>query len=519
MNDPQNDCFVAVDAGTQSIRAALIDVRGEVLAIAQTSIEPYFSAQPGWAEQDARYYWKKFCETTRRLSQTEPFRRDAVKGVSVTTQRGTYVNVDASGEPLRPAIVWLDQREASPANWAPPLLKFLLKITGRFDRVDRYYRKCYANWIREHQPAVWDKTHKYLLLSGYFTYKLTGEYVESLGCNTGYLPIDNTTHRWAGEKAIESKLFPIERSKLPDLVAQTEVMGEITAVAAEETGLPQGLPLIASASDKACEILGSGTLTSDTACLSYGTIATANAVSEQYVEIVPNFPAMPSAAPGLYYTEMPVFRGFWMVTWFKEQFGFKEELLAKEQNTVPEILLDELIQAVPPGSDGLILQPYWSPFFTYCGDEGRGSIIGFTAAHTRGHLYRAVLEGIAYELKKGTLRTEKALKRKFARLRVSGGGSKSDAMMQITADVFGLPAERPHTNETSALGAAMDAAVGLGYYPNCAAAVAGMTRVRNRFMPIPENQARYSELYHQVYEKMYDRLMPLFKEIRNTLGS
>ena len=120
MNDIRNDCIVALDAGTQSIRAALIDVRGEVLAIVRTPIAPYFSARPGWAEQEPRYYWEKFCETAKRLRQSEPFDRNAVKGVSVTTQRGTYVNVDASGEPLRPAIVWLDQREASPTAWAPP---------------------------------------------------------------------------------------------------------------------------------------------------------------------------------------------------------------------------------------------------------------------------------------------------------------------------------------------------------------------------------------------------------------
>jgi len=504
---------VAFDAGTQSIRAALIDVQGNVLDLVRTPITPYFSRRPGWAEQDPAYLWEKLCETSQRLCRSEHFDRDAVSAATVTTQRGTYVNVDASGEALRPAIVWLDQRQAGPSDWAPPLLKLALRVLGKFARADDYSRRCYANWIREHEPEVWDRTHKYLLLSGYFTYRLTGEFVESLGANSGYLPIDNTTHRWAGERAIESKLFPIERYKLPDLVAQTELLGEITGRASLETGLPPGLPVVAAASDKACEILGAGTLTPDTACLSYGTIATTNAVSDRYVEILPGLPPMPSAVPGQFYTEMPVMRGFWMVTWFREQFGASEERIASDRGTSPEALFDESIREIPPGSEGLLVQPYWSPFWTYCGDEGRGSMIGFTAVHTRAHVYRAILEGIVYELKRGTQATEKGLARRFAGVRVSGGGSRSNVAMQITADVFGVPAERPHTSETSALGAAMDAAVGRGYYADCAGAVAGMTRVRDRFDPIPENHARYDELRTRVYERTYARLEPLFEEI------
>ncbi len=519
MKSSKRECLVVFDAGTQSIRGAVIDVCGNVLDIVKTPIEPYFSARPGWAEQDPTYYWKKFCETSKRLSQSDCFK--AVKGVSVTTQRGTYINVDELGEPLRPAIVWLDQRRAERSDWSSLPFTLALKAAGLFKTLDNYNRQCYSNWIRQNQPDIWKQTHKYLLISGFFNYRLTGNFVESLGCNYGYLPVDNRTHQWANKKNpvknLVWKLFPIEDSKLPELVSQTKLLGEITPKASEQTGLPKGLPVIAAANDKACEILGSGLLRSDVGCISYGTIATINAVSEKYVELLPNLPAIPSAVPGYYYTEMPVVRGFWMVRWFKEQFGAKEELLAKEKHTTPEALFNEMIKEIPPGSDGLILQPYWYPFWTYCGEEGRGSIIGFSDVHSRAHIYRAILEGIAYELKDGAQVTEKKLKATFSRLRVSGGGSQSDAAMQITADVFGLPAERPHTYETSSLGAAIDAAVGLGYYPDFSSAVSEMTRIKDCFQPIPKNRELYHDIYHKVYQKMYGQLKPLFEEMKTIL--
>jgi len=164
--------------------------------------------------------------------------------------------------------VWLDQRRADRQDWAPLATRLALKAARLFTSLDDHNRRCYSNWIRQHQPQIWDKTHKYLLLSGFLNYKLTGTFVESLGCNYGYLPIDHKTHRWAGRRSVVRKLFPIDDAKLPDLVAQTEIAGEITAAAAEVTGLPKGLPLMAAANDKACEILGAGVMTPDIGCIS-----------------------------------------------------------------------------------------------------------------------------------------------------------------------------------------------------------------------------------------------------------
>ena len=167
---------------------------------------------------------------------------------------------------------------------------------------------------------------------------------------------------------------------------------------------------------------------------------------------------------------------------------------------------------------GLILQPYWSPGVKVPGPEAKGAIIGFGDVHTRAHIYRAILEGLAYALREGKERTERRTRVKVEELRVAGGGSQSDVAMQITADVFGLPTGRPHVYEASGLGAAIDAAVGLGLHPDFETAVREMTRVGRFFEPNPEVQRVYDELYRRVYRKMYGRLKGLYEAIQNITG-
>jgi len=167
---------------------------------------------------------------------------------------------------------------------------------------------------------------------------------------------------------------------------------------------------------------------------------------------------------------------------------------------------------------GLMLQPYWTPGIKVPGPEAKGAIIGFGDVHTRAHVYRAILEGLAYALREGKERIEKRSGVAITELRVSGGGAQSDAAMQLTADIFGLPTARPHIYETSGLGAAIDAAVGLGLYPDFSTAIKAMTRVGRVFQPIPENRKLYERLYHRVYRKMYARLQPMYAEIADITG-
>ncbi len=510
--------ILAIDNGTQSVRALLFDTDGHLVGKGKQEIEPYFSVQPGWAEQHPDYFWDNLGQACQTLWANTDAKPDQVAGITVTTQRGTVVNLDANGKPLRPAIIWLDQRHAKVDAPLPGPWGWLFKLAGLEDTITRFREKTQANWIAQQQPDVWQNTAHYLLLSGYLNYRLTGEFKDSTGCQVGYLPFDYRRQRWAGPRDFKWRSMPVRRETLPELVSPGEPIGHLTPAAAAHLGVKAGLPVIAAASDKACEILGSGGLTPNIGCMSYGTTATINATSKRYVEPSRLMPPYPSAVPGNYSTEVMIYRGFWMVSWFKKEFGLREQRLASERNIEPEALFDELVQSVPAGSMGLMLQPYWSPGVREPGPEAKGAVIGFGDVHTRAHLYRAILEGLAYALREGKERIEKRSGVTIDRLRVAGGGSQSDAALQLTADVFGLPAERPHTYETSGLGAAIDAAVGLGLHPDFPTAVANMTRVGQIFTPQPATSQLYDQLYKEVYLDMYRQLRPLYQKIRKITG-
>jgi sugar (pentulose or hexulose) kinase len=506
--------LLAIDNGTQSVRALLFDPRGKLIAKQRIPIEPYYSDAPGLAEQKPQIFWNAVCHACQGLWQQPGVLKDSIAAVALTTQRATVINVDRNGEPLRPAIIWLDQRRTEGLSRIGGLWGLAFALMGASETVAYLQAEAEANWISINQPEIWKKTYKYLLLSGYLTFLLTGRFVDSVGCQVGYFPFDYKGQRWAPKWDWKWKAVPMDSSLLPDLIPQGQLLGQVTRQASEATGIPEGLPLIAAAADKACEVLGSGAFEPNIACLSYGTTATINTSHSKYIEVIPLIPPYPAAEPGHYNLEIRIYRGYWMISWFKHEFGLREVIIATERGIEPEVLFDELVQAVPPGSQGLVLQPYWSPGMRHPGPEARGAIIGFSDVHTRAHVYRAILEGLAYALREGKERTEKRSGVPITKLRVAGGGSQSNAAMQLTADVFGMIADRPLLYEASGLGAAMNAAVGVKIHPNFKTAAVEMTHMGERFEPDLKTCQIYDELYHQVYLKMYNRLHPLYLNLR-----
>jgi sugar (pentulose or hexulose) kinase len=512
------DHLLAIDYGTQSVRAMLFDPAGVQVARSRVEVEPYFSDQPGWAEQDAVSMWRWMCEACQGLWEKSPVPKEAVAGVSLTALRATMVNVDDDGEPLRPAIIWLDQRRTEGLPQVGGLWGLAFRAVRMRETVAHFQAEAEVNWLHRHQREIWNRTHKYLFMSGFLAHRLCGRFVDSVGCQVGYVPFDYKRLRWAGPRDWKWQAVPVDRQVLPELVPPGEQMGEVTPAASEATGIPAGTPLIAGAADKACEALGAGCLEPDVACLSYGTSATINTTHQKYIEPVPMLPPFPAAVPNAYSLEMQIYRGFWMVSWFKQEFGLREMRIAEKRGIEPEELFDELVNAVPPGSMGLVLQPYWSPGVKVPGPEAKGAVIGFGDVHTRAHLYRAIIEGLAYALREGGERGQKRSGVPIREIRVAGGGSQSDAAMQITADVFGMPASRPHVYDASGLGAAIDAAVGVGVHPDFKTAVAEMTHIGDTFDPDPKNRTIYDGLYHEVYLKMYKRLQPMYQKIRSITG-
>ncbi len=507
--------ILSIDCGTQSTRAILFSEKGEVIDKEQVFYEPYQSPKAGWAEQHADIYWNSLCKASVELEKRNSQVFKHIKGVGVTTLRSTMVNVDENGTVLRPSLLWLDQRTAKNVYKPNFFIDLIFKAIGVKTTLKKMERKGQCNWIRQNEPLLWKKTYKYLQISGFLNYKLTGVFSDSIASQIGYIPFDYKKQDWSNPKDIfelSGKLYPIEKEKLPNLVKPGGLIGKISEKAFEQTAIPVGTPVIACGSDKGCETLGMGVTNCKTASLSFGTTATVQTTVAKYLEPIRFFPAYPSLMANHWNPEIEIYRGFWMISWFKNEFAFKEVQKASELNIPAEVVMNELLNKSPAGAMGLIVQPYWSPGL---GEKNaKGAMIGFGDVHKKEHVYRAVIEGLAYGLLDGMHRLQKRGGFKFSQIAVSGGASQSDEICQITADVFNMPLLRGKTYETSGLGAAIITAYGVGIYSTLNEAVTKMVAFEKTFLPNKENALIYKDLYKKVYLKMYKKLESLYKNIR-----
>jgi sugar (pentulose or hexulose) kinase len=274
--------------------------------------------------------------------------------------------------------------------------------------------------------------------------------------------------------------------------------------------------VIACASDKGTETIGVGCVDETHASLSLGTTATVQTTSARYFEPIRFMPPYPAAIAGHYNPEVEIFRGYWMISWFKRELAHAEVREASAQGVPPEVVLDRYLREVPAGSMGLFTLPHWGPSLKQPGTKG--AMIGFGDVHTRGYLYRSLIEGLGYGLREGLEMVERAGGRKITRIGISGGATQSVEICQITADIFGRELTAGETFETAGLGTAIITAVGIGLYPSLPVAVAAMVRPGRSYQPSPGHAALYDQLYRQVYRQLYGRLRPLYQQIRTILN-
>jgi sugar (pentulose or hexulose) kinase len=508
---------LSIDCGTQSIRAIVFDSKGNLLVKSKKCFEPYYSQKPGWAEQDPKLYWDSLCEVTKDVNDKEPDIMDKIDSIVLTTQRDTCVLLDKDGNVLRPAIIWADQRPLKNKRKFPKWVEVSLHAVGMGRIAHNLSDKCPAHWIQDNQPEVWEKTYKYLLLSGYLNYMLTGEFADATANQIGHIPFNYKGFKWERKGALKREIFQIEGDKLVDIKPAGEILGYLTDDASNATGLRTGIKIIAGGSDKGCETLGVGCNDNSVAAISLGSQASIQTTANKYYEVMPFVPPFPAVVPNKYNPEIQVYRGYWMVSWFKKEFAQKEAKQAKKMGISPEEILNERIDSVPPGCDGLILNPYWGAGLK--SPEAKGAIIGFSDIHTRAHIYRAIIEGIGFAILDGMKAIERKSKIKIKRIMISGGGSISDRICQITADIFNLPVCRVQSYETSSLGAAIVGYVANGTYADYDSAVENMVHPKDEFLPREEYAEVYKEIYDEIYKKTYGRLKPLYKKLYKILNT
>ena len=503
---------LTLDFGTQSVRTALINKSGEIIYLAKKAYEPmYFSNKKGYAEQHADFYWEDLLECLTEVCSAKKELLSDIVAMTVTTFRDSAVLLDKDYKPLRPVILWLDQRLAKAEEKLPAIHRFLFKLVGMKDAIDLNRTRTIAHWVKENEPEIWGKVDKYVNISTYINYKLTGELADSPGGLTGHYPLNYKKRKWYKEGAMKGRIFGVPNRMLPGVVQAGEVIGTLKDEVAEQVGLPKGLKLIATGSDKGCETIGLGCLTPDVGAISYGTACTIEVSNPKYHEPEPFLPAYAASVPDLYNMDVQIYRGYWMLRWFASEFASELEKEARLRNIQIEEILDEWLDDVPAGSDGLLLQPYWGPGLAR--PLAKGVIIGFSNVHTRKHIYRAIVEGIAFALREGLESIEKSQKEKVKSLRISGGGSMSREVCQITADIFGLEISRVQTIESTSLGAAIATFAAVKEFKNVNEAVDNMVKVVETFKPNEEKHELYDRIYHNIYLQVYPRLKPVNETI------
>lgn len=512
---------LSFDFGTQSVRAILFDKNGEIRGKEKLDYErPYFSEKPGYAEQTAEFYWDNLCKVSKRLSESCKDLWQDIVAMSVTSLRDVVTCLDKDLKPLRPFILYLDQRRVeNPLDYLPSGKKKLVKLVGLLDMCSMQYAATFANWIAINEPEIWAKTNKFVMLPTYIHLRLLGELCDSIANQVGHIPFNYKKKQWMQPNELTAFVFgSLKPSLMVDkLFKPCEIMGTISKEIAQLTGLPEGLKVVASGADKACETLAVGCEGTETAAISMGTAASIEITTDKYVEPQSFMPAYPSIYQDKYNPEILIFRGYWMISWFKNEFAHKEVLQATEKGCIPEKLLDMHLADVPAGCQGLILQPFWSPGTN--NPEAKGAIIGFSDCHTRVHVYRAIIEGIGFALYEALCSMEKRAGYNIKRIAVSGGGANSEEICQITADLFGKTVYKVQTYETSALGAAMASFSGVGEFSSLAEAVKAMSHVSREFIPQEEEHKIYSEIFERIYKKMYKANKRFYKEIRDIVGN
>jgi len=465
--------LLAIDNGSQSTKVMIFDPRGHAVASARRRLKPYDTSVPGRAVHPGDDIWDSVQHACRAALAAFSGDPADIVAVGLCTIRFCRALLAADGSLTEPVLSWMDERVGRPFEPTNPLTRYVTTS------------------------------------SGYITHRLTGQFTDTAANYEGVWPVDHDTAAWSGDPAAYAATG-MPRDMLFDLVAPGARLGQVTMAAAEATGIPAGLPVYATANDKAVEALGSGLEEDGTVLLSLGTYIAAMTIGSSSASADESYWANFAARPGKYlYESTGIRRGMWMISWYRTVLEGSPGGQADLEDT-----LNAEASQLAPGSNGLLTVPDWlAP-----GQAAwrRGALLGFDGSQGRAHIYRSILEGIALTMANNTAAMEQALGRRLSPVLVSGGGSRSDLMMQIVANVFDRPARRTTVNDAAALGAAICAAVGHGIYPDWDQAAAAMVSIGDEFAPDPRAARAYQRI-NEVYAAVTTFTDPLFRSMADGL--
>jgi xylulokinase len=492
--------LLGIDVGTSSVKAVLLDFRGNLCAVCQAEY-PLHHIRPAWVEQDPDDWWQATCQAIREALAKVPHGPERVLGVAVSSQAPTLLPLDRSGRPLRPAMIWMDRRAESEAARLTELLgaEEIHRITG--NRPDAFYVAARLLWLRDHEPDILKRTSQFVQVNGYVNYQLTGR----IGMDPAHAVLLQMRNYATGEwsQALCSACG-VEPSQFPEVLEAHCVQGEVTVEAAQATGLCAGTPVMAGSVDSATAALEVGVVEPGIAAEMTGT-STVVIIPNDSGLTEPALIAMPHALPGLHLLLGAMVSSGGCLRWFRDQLGQSEVQAAAEQGADPFDLLTQQAAEVPLGSDGVIFLPYMmgerSPLWH---TNARGVFFGLSLATRKAALTRSILEGAAFALRHNVEVAARA-GAEVREMRSVGGCSRSDLWNQIKADVLGLPLLLPRTSVGSPFGAAILAGMGAGAFPDVRKSLLEMAKLDRRFEPNQANHERYTRIY-QVFRDIYRHL-------------
>jgi len=512
-----HDLILGIDSSTTACKAMVWDTRGIALAVGRAMV-PLWMPHPGWHEQPAEAWWEACVQAIR--AAVAHVDASCIAALCIAPQRETFVPVDETGAPLRPALVWMDERarDLLPSIDREYGAERIHRETGKPLSVNLMLGK--IAWLHKYEPDVFAHTAKYLDVAAFLIDEMTGHYRTGWGCVDPTGLFDMRTHGWDVDLLAYLGVRP---QQMPETYPPGAVVGQVTPEAAALTGLPVGLPVVAGVGDGQAGGLGVGIMQPGQAYLNLGTSVVSGTFTDVYVTDRA-FRTLSGAVPGSYSLETVLLGGAYTIAWFVEKMGGEMNAPAGESSSgtlepspVPtvEMLYDEAIADIPPGAEGLMLVPYWNSVLNpYWDAAASGIVVGWRGVHTRAHLYRAILEGIAFEQRLATEGVEAALGQPVESYVALGGGAQSTRWLRIIADVTGKPVYRAAVTEATALGAGILAATGVGLFPTVHAAAEAMTRRASEpFMPDAARHGIYSRLYEEVYRHLFPVLQPYISHL------
>jgi xylulokinase len=503
------DALLGIDLGTSGVKAVLFDsADGRPIASA-TEAYPLLLPHPGWAEQEPEDWWRAAVAAIQGClagAAQAGYAAASVRGVGISGQMHGAVLLDAAGVVLRPCIIWSDQRTQAECEQ-------MTQIVGQQRLIDLVSNPALPGftapkllWVRAHEPETWGRARHVLLPKDYLRWRLTGVMSSEISDAAGTALLDVARGQWSQEVLAGLALDP---ALLPPVIGAAEIAGRVTPAVAAQTGLPEGVPVAGGGADNACAAVGAGIVQPGRALVSIGTsgvvLAYADTPRVDRSGPVPRAHTFNHAVPGAWYLMGVTQSAGLSLRWAREQIGAAEQEQARQTGEDAYDILATAAGQVLAGCEGLLFLPYLQGERTPILDsEARGGWVGLTARHTRAHLIRAVLEGVAFSLRDclGVLREAGVAP---SEVRVTGGGARSAVWRQIVADVLGMPLLPLTTAEGPALGAALLAGVAARIYPSVPAACALTVSTAAPVLPDAVAQARYAQLY-PLYQGTYAAL-------------